>query len=105
VLPFFHQAPVLRDGVLLDGDGCADGFSVAWLLLQLDSQSFLLGEAKMSGMSSTDDMACLLYFVAVEALTLKTLNLSTKDFTVIQTWSISLIFSEFVQILDIWTGH
>ena len=85
VLPFLHQAPVLRDGVLLDGDGCAGGFSVAWLLLQFDSRSFLLGEAKMSGMSSTDDMVFLLYFVAVEALTpsLKTLNLSTKDFTVI----------------------
>ena len=82
VLPFLHQAPVLRDGVLLDGfDG---GFFVAWLILQYDSRSFLLGEAKMSGMSSTDAMVFLLYFVAVEALTpsLKTLNLSTNDFTV-----------------------
>ena len=29
VLPFLHQAPVLRDGVLLDGDGFDGGFFVA----------------------------------------------------------------------------
>ena len=83
VLPFFHQAPVLRAGVLLDGEDCAGSFLVAWLLY-FDSRIFLLGEAKMSGMLSTDVMVFLLLIVAVETLTpsLKTSNFLTNDFTV-----------------------